>query len=161
MPPWKPEIRVVGTYKVSVDTELIAEINALDLRKQEFETQRSPIGYKPQPDERRGPSFYEHLISVVLIELTLSDTDPRYSADDFGQRDSEQAAYMLKYLSEDGETVVPVDEYAHPPEGSIRLAFFLHFFDHTKPLRTSYGEVQVPAPIDMPERLRRIFRYKP
>jgi len=122
-----------------------------------LEIQTRPIGYKPQPDEPGDPSLYEQMMSAVLIELTLSDTDRRYSADDFGQPNSEQAAYSLKYLSEDGARVLPIDEYAPPPDGPVRLAFFLHFFDPTKPLRTSYGEVQVPTPINMTERLRRIF----
>lgn len=157
---WKPEIQVLGTYKVHVDAGIVSEINALDLRSRDLEIASGPIGYEPQPDEARDPSFYEQMMSAVLIELTLSDTDSRYSGNDFGQPESEQAAHLLKYLSEDGETVLPLDDHGPPPEGAIRLAFFLHFFEHTKPLQTSYGEVPVPPPVEMPQRLQRLFQYE-
>jgi hypothetical protein len=160
MPPWKPELHILGTYKVHADTALVRETNALDVRKRELELASTPIGYQPASDEARDPSLYECMMSAVLIELTLSDTDLRYSASDFGQPDSEQAAYMLKYLSDSGETVVCDDQFGLPPGGAIRLAFFLHFFDQTKPLQTSYGAVSVPPPVEMPERLRRLFHYE-
>jgi len=67
----------------------------------------------------------------------------------------------MKYLSENGDSVVSDDEFGPPPGGAIRLAFFLHFFDPRKPLQTSYGDVPVPPPVEMPERLRWLFRYEP
>ena len=37
---------------------------------------------------------------------------------------------------------------------------FLHFFDPTKPLETSYGKVAVPPIQPMPRRLRKLVSYE-
>ena len=121
-----------------------------------------PIGWKPE-EPLRG-LYYDQMMSAALIELTMSDTDSRFLVYEFGQPGSEQAPHLVKYLSEDGTAVV-WDEDSWPsgpaPEGEVRLAFFLHYFDPSKPLKTSYGEVAVPPPVEMPERLRGLFRYEP
>jgi hypothetical protein len=159
MPPWKPEIRVIGTYKVHVDVELLRKVKALDRLTRKWNRASYPIGYEPGEPERAWK--YEEMMSAILIELTMSDTDSRFLHYEFGQPGSEQAPYMLKYLTEDGMAVVSDEEFGPPPEGKIRLAFFLHCFDSSQPLKTSYGQVAVPSPVEMPERLRRIFRYEP
>ena len=37
----------------------------------------------------------------------------------------------------------------------------IHEFDAARPLKTSYGEVIVSRPTEMPERLSRIISYEP
>jgi hypothetical protein len=97
---------------------------------------------------------------TVLIELELDAQDGKYTADDFGQPGSHQAAYMEHYLSADGTSVIS-KYFDVPPTESLRLEFFLHKFHFTRKLKTSYGLIEVPAPTPMPARLRQIIRYEP
>jgi hypothetical protein len=105
------------------------------------------------------PGVVRELSAVVLVEVEVTGADAEYSAGDFGQPGSEQAAYMESYLSPDGTTVI--SEYDRPPGDSLRVDFFLHFYDPARPLNTSYGVVSAPRAVAMPERLRKILRYEP
>ncbi len=70
------------------------------------------------------------------------------------------AAYLEAYLTADGENTIDF-HYPTPPPGDLRIAFFLHDWDPAKPLQTTYGDVQCPAPLPMPERLTRLVPFEP
>ncbi len=57
---------------------------------------------------------------------------------------------------------VPYDETALPagPDGSLRVAFFLHFLDLTRPLDTPFGPVALPPETPIPLELE-FIRYEP
>ena len=133
-----------------VDDALVRE--AMDMKY--------PVGHFTEQQRREAqPAVVAELSSAVLVEVIIQGADDRYSADDFSQSDCDQAAYMETYLSADGTSII--SEYDRPPGDFLRVAFFLHFFDAAKQLMTSYGEVSVPQPTAMPERLSRIIRYDP
>ncbi len=75
------------------------------------------------------------------------------------RRGSKQAAYDEAFLSPEGKSVL--SRWRMPEDSTLRLAFFLHFFDAGKPLLTSYGELPVPPLQQMPERLHSLVPYEP
>ncbi|MFN0021276.1 MAG: hypothetical protein ACKVP0_23755 [Pirellulaceae bacterium] len=145
-----PKITVVGAYRLVVDDALIQEAMDLKYPATRFSEERRRLA---------KPGVVEEMSSAVLIELIIEGADENYSADDFGQPNVDQAAYMEAYLSSEGEEVLSEGE---PPVGDfLRVVFFLHFFDHSLPLNTSYGQVSVPNITEMPERLSRLIQYEP
>lgn len=146
----RPQVQVVGTYRVTIDDALIRE--AMDMK--------FPLGSFSEERRREvQPVVVAEMSSAVLVEVTIEGADDRYTANDFGQPGSEEAAYMESYLSRDGDAVV--SQYDRPTGDFLRVVFFLHDFDAARPLKTSYGEVSVSTPTEMPERLSRIIRYEP
>ena|SRR5215211_3072628 len=145
-----PRIQIVGTYGVTADDALIRE--AMDIK---YPTDMCSA------DERREaqPAVVAEISSAVLVEVIIEGADDEFTAGDFGQAESQQAAYMETYLSRDGTAVI--SEYDRPAGDFLRVVFFLHFLDPMKPLNTSYGEFTLPKPVAMPERLSRIIRYEP
>ena len=145
-----PQIQIIGAYRVTIDDALIRE--AIDMK--------FPLSSFSEERRREArPVVVAEISSAVLVEVAIEGADDRYTANDFGQPGSEQVAYMESYLSRAGDAVV--SEYDRPPGDLLRVVFFLHLFDAARPLKTSYGEVGVPTPTDMPERLSRIIRYEP
>jgi hypothetical protein len=68
---------------------------------------------------------------------------------------------MEGYFSPDGQERIPAESFDVPKVESLRIAFFLHFWNPTAPLRTSYGELLCPQPEPMPERLARLIPFEP
>jgi hypothetical protein len=66
-----------------------------------------------------------------------------------------QVAYDERYLSEDG-TEAGYSPSDVPDAEPTRLAFFLHFLDFDRPIRTPGGEVMLPPPQPTPDRLKQI-----
>jgi hypothetical protein len=102
----------------------------------------------------------EELSNVVLFDVLVSGRDARFDVGDFGQDESDQVAYDEHFLSEDGSEVVEEDSVV-PSGKSLRVAFFLHFVDPSKPLNTNYGQVAIPPIQPMPARLRNLVPYEP
>jgi hypothetical protein len=147
-----PSVEVLGVYELRVTDELFRE---------QFE-----ILFPDVPQNGRDAAEQEirqQLRSTALVELLVRNSDDRFSVDDFTQPDEDlqphlwQVAYLEAYLAADGET--RMDD--PPDSGDIRVAFYLHYFDPARPLRTSYGDVQCPAAQPMPERLQRLVPYEP
>ncbi|MGD1085253.1 MAG: hypothetical protein ABSA47_10970 [Verrucomicrobiota bacterium] len=119
-----------------------------------------PMGsFSAERRREMQPLVVAEMASTVLVEVTIEGADERYTANDFGQPSSDQAAYMETYLSRDGDSLV--SQFDRPPGDFLRVVFFLHHFDAARPLKTSYGEVSVLTPTAMPEPLSRIIRYEP
>lgn len=95
--------------------------------------------------ERAEQNVREHFASLYLIEVKVHPPNAVIDWDVIGQAsgDNKQAPYDEQLLTE--------------TEG--RWAFFFHFLDLTKPLRTEVGEIELPSPTLMPEHLAGI-RYK-
>jgi hypothetical protein len=99
------------------------------------------------------------LDSVVLIEVIVCNRDKRFRVGDFGQ--GEQAPWAEGYFSADGETRIPARWPDVPEMEPLRMAFFIHFWDPTLPLKSSYGNLRCPEPGSMPERLARLLPFEP
>jgi len=154
----QPTIEVLGTYRVRATEALIQDRVEYSYGPDQVDTPE-----KRAAAEQESREFIE---SVVLIEALVRHPDGRFDAGDFTQRldgvarDSWQAAYAEAFLAPDGTSLAADQESSDAPEGDIRIAFFLHFWDATKPLVTSYGDIQCPAVDEMPERLERLVPYE-
>ena len=105
---------------------------------------------------------------VHLIE-SLIDVPPReVNVSGFMQEDPTQpksnwqVAYDAKYLNTDSDQVIGEDFDLPADESCVttRLAFFLYFIDFDRPLMTPYGDIRLPAPTEMPERLSNIIQFE-
>jgi hypothetical protein len=143
-------VKVLGVYRVPFTDSLLErtmnlkyggiELSFLDRRRAKKHTK-------------------EELSSVVLIEVMVTNADENLDMADFGQPNSDQAAYDEAYLSLDGEQVQ--SRFNKPDDDTIRLTFFLHYYDPQQPLTTSYGKVSCPPIGDMPKRLKEMVPYEP
>lgn len=146
----KPTIHILGAYRVEPTEGLFrrameSKYGGLRLpRKQRLEAERS---------------VREELDSVALLEVLVEHRDDRFQVGDFAQPGNDQAAYDEAFLSPDGSSVL--SRWRVPEGGTVRVVFFLHFFDPEKPLLTSYGELPVPPLQEMPERLHSLVPYEP
>lgn len=146
----QPKIQVLGAYKVEPTDDLLKEAFKLKCYGMQLtESERAEV-------ER---IVREELSSVVLLDILVTNADERFDIGVFGQPDSDQAPYDEAYLSIDGTTVI--SRFEPPPGDSFRVAFFLHFFDPTKPLATPYGEVPIPAIQPMPKHFQELMPYAP
>lgn len=146
----EPTIQILGIYKLDPTDELIEE--AMQAKYGGMNLTESELG-------KAREAVLEELSSVVLVDVLISDPDERFDIGDFGQPDSDQAPYDEVYLSPDGLSVI--SRYKPPASDSFRVAFFLHFFDSTKPLKSSYGEIPVPPVRSMPEHYKEMIPYYP
>jgi hypothetical protein len=145
------EVQVLGAYRVKATRKLF--LHALEVKY---------AGRGLQGDECRQAekATLEELSHVVLLEVLISQRDKRFNVGDFGQKGSDQAPYDEHFLSDDGSRVI-AEGFDIPAGKTLRCVFFLHFFDPTKPLETSYGQMTVPPLRPMPARLRRLVPYEP
>jgi hypothetical protein len=88
-----------------------------------------------------------------LVEVIVTDADP-FEVGDFTQempgepRENWQVPWDERFLTTSGDA-----EAVAEPQGTVRLAFFLHYLDPARPLMTPFGDGSMPAPIDTPTRL--------
>jgi hypothetical protein len=152
----EPTIKVLGIYRLDVTDELFREQHS--------------ILYPDSLGVSRAISELEirqQLESVVLVEALVLDRDSQFDVDDFTQaqldtpRERWQVAWAEAYLSHDG-TCLAVERWSPAPEsGDLRIAFFIHCWDPTLPLLSSYGEIDCPQPQPMPDRLAQLVPFEP
>ncbi|MGB5102470.1 MAG: hypothetical protein WBO04_04015 [Steroidobacteraceae bacterium] len=146
-----PTIRVLGVHPVEASPELLREA---------YEIKYGSLILSESERRHAEQALRAEIGETALIELQIDGRDDRFDAGDFHQENSEQAAYAETYLTEDGVGVIG-DSFEPPSDSRIRLAFFLHFFDPSRNLQTSYGSVALPAMTPMPDRLKRLVPYEP
>ena len=147
----EPSVAILGAYRLEPSAPLIAK--ALQ-RKYGSSTMSLA-------DKRKAQGHVnDELRNAVLFELLISNRDQRFKVEDFGQVGSDQAAYDEKYLSLDGKRVV-AEGFEIPAGDSLRICFYLHFVDPSRPLRTSYGLNPIPAVKPIPKRLEKLIPYEP
>jgi hypothetical protein len=153
----QPTIEVLGVYSIPVTKKLLREqtdilygADLADIERRDAERQ-----------------CREQLESTVLVEVLVRDRDKRFNVGDFSQpqdgvpRDNWQVAWVEAYLSEDGENLL-VERWANAPNAdSLRVAFFIHYWNPAAKLLTSYGGICCPAVKKMPERLQKLVPYEP
>jgi len=100
------------------------------------------------------------LDSVVLFDVRIDNCDKSFDINDFGQLGSDQAPYLEVFLTLDGTAIAPEPTVLMDGE-TIRVAFYLHFFDARQPLNTSYGPVPVPPTGRTPSHLLTLAPYEP
>ena len=153
----EPSIKVLAVYRLKVTDDLFREQLAILYP-----------AHLPDVDLAAAErQVREQLDSTVLVEVLVRNRDGRFDMGHFTQpdesipRENWQAAWAEAFLSADGE-VLAVDRWSSAPEvGDLRVAFFLHYWDAKRPLRSSYGDIHCPPPQAMPERLERLVPYEP
>jgi hypothetical protein len=153
----EPRIEIVGIYKIPI-TE--------DLFREQFEIL---YGYSMSDEQRTEAEEQcrEQLSSIVLIEALIQNRNEHFSISDFTQpqdgvpRDNWQVAYAEVFLTFDGNSLLVQSSRGSPEASDFRVAFFFHFWDQTKPLITSYGDLTCPKVSEMPDRLKRLVSYEP
>lgn len=108
---------------------------------------------------------------VHLVEVSVHGAQGIFKIGDITQEtpgqplDNWQCPYMEQILTLSGDEVLANDyEASQRPElwkGDMRLVFFFHYLDVKRPLRTPFGEVQLPAETELPERLSMIEYEQP
>lgn len=103
---------------------------------------------------------------VHLIEMTIDEPPEKV---DVGQITQEiplkdrldwQSPWEERYLNAVGDKII--GEWMDIPtnESKTRMAFFFHYLDFNRPLKTQFGQIKLTNPTVMPERLRRIIKYE-
>jgi len=103
----------------------------------------------------------EQLESVVLIELLVTRHGHPFDVMDIEQKGTDQAPYRDTFLSPDGSKVLAEEPLDPLEDDTYRLAFYMHYYDSTQPLNTSFGPVDCPSPTPMPERLTKMVPFEP
>ncbi len=106
-----------------------------------------------------------------IVELTIHDNagpldlPAVYCQANTHGRDTQQTAFSPRFLSIDGETVLGDREYAtqHPEvwTGQVRLALLMHYLQAGAVISTPYGELTVPVPVRLPQRLQSVGYIAP
>jgi hypothetical protein len=107
-------------------------------------------------------AYIERCIPLVLIDVVLADVNSRFNVSDFSQEmeglDSPQAAYDEAVLSAEGAVLERgVGCADHLRNG--RIAFYLHYFDPSRPLRWTYGSVDCPPAQLIPTAMLTLLPY--
>jgi len=108
--------------------------------------------------------YIERCIPLVLIDLTIANANSRFNVSDFAQEmegvDSPQVAYEEAVLSKDGQVIERGLGCADNLRNG-RIAFYLHYFDPSKPLKWTYGTITCPEAQIMPASLWKAMPYEP
>jgi hypothetical protein len=151
----EPRIDVLGVYRPRITDEMFREQFRILYG-------RDASASNPGKDERDCRKTLE---SAVLIEVLVNDRDDRFDVGHFTQRqdgvarENWQVAWAEAYLSADGTALVGKQFGTPPASGDLRIAFYLHSWDPTKPLSTSYGDVICPAVTPGTDRLKELVPY--
>ena len=103
--------------------------------------------------------LFELLIHVAPKDVNVSAFTQK---DESLPQDSWQVTYNEHFLNEDGTNIVGTFLNQNRLTGTeTRLVFFLYFVDFNKPLSSQYGDLVLPTPSSMPERLAKIIEFEP
>src|SRR5262249_41793362 len=103
-----------------------------------------------------------------LIEVWVRGLDGELSVAEFTQkverqpRENWQVPYDERVLNEDG-TAQAGEQFPQSIEADgedLRMAFFFHYLDFSKPILTPAGGLQLPAETKRPSRLK-FLKYEP
>ena len=145
-----PEIKVLGAYRVEFTEELLQNV---------MESKYGGIELSEKQKTNAENAVREELSSIVLLDVKIDNPDEKCKIDNFRQPDADQAPYDEAYLSSDGKSII--SRTKRPLGNSIRVAFFFHYFDPSKPLMSSYGIIPIPTLQEMPKYMKELMPYIP
>ena len=106
-----------------------------------------------------------------LVECAVHGVDAPFDLGGFTQptphqpRSNWQVPYLEHFLSPSGDAVVAyygdIDAKPQLWRGQMRIAFFFHYLDTTRPLSTPFGDATLPEESALPDRLSRIQYESP
>jgi hypothetical protein len=104
-----------------------------------------------------------------LIELMMRGVGPGFDFGSISQpvpgtpSSNWQVPWGEVLLDKDGQEVLASSaELSDRPEqlaGDLRVAFFMHYLDEQRPLKSPFGDICLPKPIARPKRLKAV-RYE-
>ncbi|MGA1870904.1 MAG: hypothetical protein ACMUJM_20400 [bacterium] len=145
------KIEIIGIYQVPYTDELYRKAYQI-----KYEGISIPFWKKGKIKK----ALKEELSSIVLIEVFVKNPDNNFDVGDFGQPGIDQAPYEEVFLNSDGTELISRG-FDVPKSNELRIAFYLHFFDPARPLKTSYKELICPSIRDIPDRLKQLISYVP
>ena len=153
-----PSVTVIGVHPLKIDEVLVRDLVAR-------EATEGPTDGGAGASNATEAEVRRRLEDVVLVEVAIQGYDRRMYIGDFGQSNNDSigpddaVAYSEVFLDSDGKERVA--DYLDRVRGDeVRVAFYLDEYRQERPILTSYGPVQGPAPSPMPRRLRRIVPYR-
>jgi hypothetical protein len=153
----EPRVTVLGVHPLNVTAELLeAQIGTTWSADEDPPERRADA-------ERRARGQLEGAV-LVEIRIDAPPADPKFFdriTHDSGDV-SPQAPWLETLLTADGSGVLPerVSDTLRAGLASLRIAFYLHYFDAAVPLVTPFGDVRLLPPSPMPERLQRLVPYQ-
>jgi hypothetical protein len=152
-----PRIEVVGVYLPSADRESL----------EAFIAQRCAIfsDFSAERFAEIEAEFRDSLNQAALVEVIVSNPDSSFQVGDFTQPDPNvnkeqwQVAWCETFLSPDGEARLECEPYTTPSLPSYRVAFYIHYWQASLGLSSSYGPLACPHPQALPPRLWRLAPY--
>lgn len=176
-----PSLKVVGLYSLSADKEAYSRFiretitfhdpaNFSEEQKALFRRLGRGDSLHPFTDDDRKEwedHLRSHMDEAAVLEVLVTNPDASFDIGKFFQPDPAQsenlwqAAWNEKFLTPDGETLINLDRTQELPNASqYRVVFVIHFWKPDQPLRSSYGELALPAQQPLPERLWRLTPYE-
>jgi hypothetical protein len=173
-----PSLRVVGFYSFNADATAYSrfiqnEIASSDPANfsEDVKEKLRRLGRDPQPytdeDRQEEENLRFHMDNAAVFEVMVTNPDVNFDIGKFVQPDPAQSenfwqmAWNEKFLTPDGETPIDLNRTQKLPDASqYRVVFVIHFWKPNLPLRSSYGELTLPAQLALPERLWRLTPYE-
>jgi len=145
----QPIVKVLGAYKIDMTNEEIK-----NFLNESFGKVLTPVEIEEQVMLKQA-----ELSSVIALDVSVTNADEKFDVGDFRQPESEQVAYDEIYLSADG---CSIESETKPNDlSNFRIYFFLHFYDKSKSLISSYGETEIPEVQTLPGYLKSLHPYIP
>jgi hypothetical protein len=175
-----PPLKVVGIYSLSADwaaysSFLRQEIDSRDVMNftdelKEFLRQHGR-GDEIRPLSAEDRQAWERYLrsytdDVAIVEVLVTNPDAAFNISEFVQPDplrpenNWEVAWNEKFLTPDGETVIGEYPCKLPDMLQYRVVFAIHSWNSDLPLRSSYGELALPAMESLPKRLWRLGPYE-
>ena len=144
-----PRIEILGVYRPSI-------------RKATYKQQRRVIG----SEDATAAHFRDLVLIEALVhhhdedldlmkqigQMYLQSTDHKYS-------DNFQVPWDEALLSDNGATLIQRRRKCVHGTGTLRFAFYLHYYDPARPLEAPYGPIVCPEIEVAPRRLMRLVPY--
>jgi hypothetical protein len=110
--------------------------------------------------------YRDGLGESALIEVLVTSPDGRFNVGDFCQADPSlthshsQVAWCESFLAADGESRLQCDSFEVPSQPLFRVAFYIHYWQSSLGLESSYGPLALPSPQVVPSRLWVLAPYE-
>jgi len=118
-----------------------------------------------------GAYPHDKKIPVHLIEILVQNSQGKFDLSAFTQeiplqsKEYWQVPWDEKLLDEDGNNIIANDSLLSREKrlwvGKLRIIFFFHHLDLSKPLITPFGFVDLPKETPKPKRLSQIIYESP
>jgi hypothetical protein len=127
-------IRFIGAYRVAVSSA--AHHAAMECHDDEAYVEKE-------------------LGSLALVELEVIGMPSDGAITDMKQPHTKYVPYDESYFHPTTLEQIPHDLYELPKTPDFRVAFYLHFYDPTQPVKTPWGDIQVGPITDPPSHLEK------